>query len=102
MQATYSNIKRSHKGKSVNFIKYFYEINEHRFKTIFTQYVSEDGGRFYRKRNIVKLIEINEKQKLIIPKNFKWLTLWEINKLLILNAKVNPHLRSIIAHMIAI
>ena len=102
IQATYSNIKQFHKGKKVNFNEYFYQGKKNDVKVIFNQYVSEDGGRFYKKRNIIQLIEIDNNKKLYLPASFKWLTLWEINQLLKANSKVSPHLRSLIAYMMAI
>ena len=60
------------------------------------QWVTEDGGRLFKKRNLHWIVQY--KGKASIPgKRYKWLTLWEIDKLIKLGPIVGPHLRSILS-----
>ena len=66
------------------------------YKTIRKFWVTEDGGRLYLKRNLHWIIQYNG--KLNVPgKTFKWLTLWEIDKLIKRGSVVGPHLRAILS-----
>ena len=92
-QATYSNLKRVHKGERNKVIKKYFKGN---FKTIRKFWVTEDGGRLYKKRNLHWIIQYNG--KINIPGDtYKWLTLWELNKFIKLGSFVGPHLRSILS-----
>ena len=53
VQATFSNIKKSHGGRSVKFLEYFTNPKKHNCKIIFKQWVSEEGGRLKNKRNFM-------------------------------------------------
>ena len=91
VQATYSNLKRVHKGKKNKLLKYLFKS-----KTLVKKLQSEDGGRFMKKRNLHWVVEIN-KEIDVDELQFRWLTLWEIKKLSKLKSIVSPHLRSIIS-----
>ena len=93
VQATYSNIQTIHKGKGNKVLKYYFNNN---YSNIFKGYVAEDGGRFYKKRNLHWII--NTKKKVLkLPENFKWLTLWEIDNFIKKGSFVSPHLRAILS-----
>ena len=57
VQATFSNIKRSHGGREVKYLKYFKHPKKNNCKVIFKQWVSEEGGRLKNKRNLGILVE---------------------------------------------
>ena len=95
VQATYSNINTIHLGKK-NFIKKrFFEKN---FFTIRKYWVTEDGGRLYKKRNLHWIIQYNG-NNIELGKNntYKWMTLWQINQMIKKKNWVSPHLRSILS-----
>jgi oxidase EvaA len=94
LQATFSNIKMKHGGKKPLFIEHF-NMKKNKKNIIFAQWFSEEGGRLYKKRNFGMIVNTNKEIKL--PKNFKWMTMYQIKKLIFLNAIVNPHLRSLIS-----
>ena len=95
LQATFSNIYQKHKGRAPYFSKIF--LNANKRDIIFNKWFSEDGGRLFNKRNKGILINYNKKIE-NIPKNFIWLSLWQIKKLIYTkNAIVNPHLRSLVS-----
>ncbi len=93
VQATYSNLNQVHKGYRNKVINAYFKKN---FKSIRKTWVSEDGGRLFKKRNMHWIIETN-KSKINLPKNYKWLTIWEINEFINKGVYVGPHLRAILS-----
>ena len=97
LQATFSNIKKAHEGKNVKFIEYFKSPTKNKCKIIFKQWVSEEGGRLRNKRNLGIVLEHLGKHKIDIGVDFKWLTLKQIKELILENAMINPHLRTLVS-----
>ena len=97
VQATFSNIKRSHGGREVKYLKYFKYPKKNNCKVIFKQWVSEEGGRLKNKRNLGILVEHVGKSEFRIGSDFKWITLNQIKELILENAIVNPHLRTLVS-----
>ena len=93
LQATYSNLNRIHLGEKNKVVKKYFLKN---YTTIRKFWVTEDGGRLFKKRNLHWIIQYNG--RLNVPgKTFRWLTLWEINRFIKLGSLVGPHLRSILS-----
>ena len=86
VQATFSNLERIHEGKKNKILNYYF--NSH-YDLIFKGWMSEDGGRFFKKRNLHWFIETKKKNK-NFGKNFKWLTLWDIRMFIKKGTYVNP------------
>ncbi len=100
LQATHSNINQLHGGRKPFFSEIFLKPKKHGYKILFEQLMSEDGGRFYKKKNKGMLIEcIKKKNRIDLKENFYWLTLFQIKYLIKNNSWVNPHVRSIISHL---
>ena len=59
VQATYSNLNRVHIGKSNKILNYYFKKN---YSTIARNLVTEDGGRFYKKRNLHWIINTKKKK----------------------------------------
>ena len=97
VQATFSNIKKSHGGRSVKFLEYFTNAKKHNCKIIFKQWVSEEGGRLKNKRNLAILGEHTGKDRINISSDYKWITLNQIKELILENAMINPHLRTLVS-----
>jgi oxidase EvaA len=97
VQATFSNIKKAHKGKNVKFINLFKSPKKNGCKIIFKQWVSEEGGRLRNKRNLGIVLEHLGNDKLEIESDFKWITLKQIKELILENAMINPHLRTLVS-----
>ena len=95
VQSTYSNLNRIHKGKHNLILNHYFKA---RFQNIRKKWVSEDGGRFYKKTNLHWIIE-TKKNKIKLPYNYQWLTLWEIHQFIKKGNYVSPHLRSILTLM---
>ena len=101
LQATFANINRAHKGRKPHFLDLFEsELKQPSGNILFDSWVAEDGGRLYLKRNRAMLIEVAEQKEILCPSdNFIWLSLYQIKELLTEDAWVNPHIRSILAHV---
>jgi oxidase EvaA len=100
LQATFSNLKQAHGGEEPKFYKFFEIPEQENGKILFEQWMSEDGGRLYLKRNKVMIVEVGDSVKLPkISSSFKWMTLYQIKFLLRENSWVGPHIRSIISYL---
>jgi dTDP-4-dehydro-6-deoxy-alpha-D-glucopyranose 2,3-dehydratase len=100
LQATFSNLNQAHGGKKPKYSKFFESPETMNATIIFEQWMSEDGGRLYLKRNKGMIVEIDENNTLPdIPPSFKWMTLYQIKYLIKKNSWVGPHIRSIISHL---
>jgi oxidase EvaA len=99
IQATFSNLKRAHKGRAPLFSRLFEQPEENGATVLYRQWLSEDGGRLYRKRNLAMLIEVPEPTQIELPPTFIWMSMFQIKECLRENAWVNPHVRGIIAHI---
>ena len=98
VQATFSNIKKAHEGSTPNYLNFFQDGKK--VKVHYKQWLGEDGGRLYNKRNLNMIVEVDEDQKIdIINENFRWMSLYQIKKCCMKEAWVGQCLRSIIAHV---
>ena len=93
LQATYSNLNRVHLGNKPKVANKYFKNN---FKTIRKFWVTEDGGRLFKKRNLHWIIQYHGKINIPGP-TYKWLTLWELDKFIKMGYYVGPHLRSILS-----
>lgn len=93
VQATESNFSRVHQGAEPPYLHYFLDRTKSRI--LIDQIHSEQGGRFYRKRNRNIIVEIPTKIK--INENFCWLTLGQINAALKQDNVVNLDSRSVLS-----
>lgn len=93
LQATKSNFTQVHKGKRPAFLEYF--NGEKPVKILTDHLQTEQGGRFYQKRNRNMVIEINEDVNL--PDEFCWLTLGELKALLREDNVLNMDTRSVLS-----
>jgi oxidase EvaA len=74
-----------------------YFLNAENKKIIVDQLQSEQGARFYKKRNRNIIIEIPSTEKVIVLENYCWLTLGQIKRLLSQNNIINMDTRSVLA-----
>jgi oxidase EvaA len=100
LQATFSNINKSHKGRAPNYLDFFESPEKYNAIVHYKQWLAEDGGRFFNKRNLNMLVELPEEQEVEIENNsFVWMSLYQIKKCLLRDSWVNPHIRGIISHL---
>jgi oxidase EvaA len=99
VQATFSNLKRAHKGSATPYSEYFLETDKMGAKVLFDRWMSEDGGRLYNKRNRSMIVEIHENFDLNIhAERYRWVTLYELIQLVVSqDAIVAPHIRGILS-----
>ena len=97
VQATFSNINKAHKGRSVKYLSYFKSPKKHNCKVLFKQWVSEEGGRLRNKRNLGIVVDYQSNKKIEFGNDYKWATLKQIKELILENAMVNPHLRTLVS-----
>lgn len=95
LQATRSNYTRVHKGRSPLYLEYF--TGEKKVNILVDQLQSEQGARFYQKRNRNIIIEVDENEELPMYDNFVWATLGQIKELLNYPNVVNMDTRTVIS-----
>ena len=93
LQATRSNFTRVHGGKKPEYLDYFTNLKSN--KIIVDCLQSEQGSRFFKKRN--RNIIIYSKEKIELKENFKWLTLKQIKDLMLIDNFINMDTRTVIS-----
>lgn len=95
VQATRSNYTRVHGGALPPYLELFTTVDHG--AVIVDQLQSEQGARFFRKRNRNIVIRIAEDTTLPVLENFMWLTLGQIRSLLKHDNLVNMNTRSVLS-----
>ncbi len=95
VQATRSNYLQVHGGKPTLYLDYF--IKDSKSKVLIDQLQSEQGARFFHKRNRNIIVRIPNNHKIKESDNHRWLTLGQIIKLVQKNNTVNMDTRSVIS-----
>lgn len=93
LQATKSNYRRVHEGKSPNYLEYF--VNAKPENIILDQLQSEQGARFMRKRNRNIIIKVDEDVPVL--EDFRWMTLGQIKELMHYDNMVNMDTRTVLS-----
>jgi len=97
VQATRSNYMQVHGGKPTRYLKYF--LKQGRARVLVDQLQSEQGARFYRKRNRNIIIRIQDDEDIELAPNFRWLTLGQLKQLMLINNTVNMDIRSVLSNI---
>jgi dTDP-4-dehydro-6-deoxy-alpha-D-glucopyranose 2,3-dehydratase len=93
LQATRSNYSRVHEGKQPLYLDYFRDRS--RCVVLLDQLQSEQGARFLHKRN--RNIIVQTEENISMHKDFVWLTLGQIKKLITFDNLVNMDTRTVIS-----
>ncbi len=93
LQATKSNYRRVHNGKSPCYLEYFFNARPENI--LLDQLQSEQGARFLRKRNRNIIIKVDEDIEL--KPDFRWMTLGQIKALMKEDNMVNMDTRTVIS-----
>jgi oxidase EvaA len=93
LQATKSNYTRVHAGSAPLYLEYF--NGNKKGIILLDQLQSEQGARFFKKRNRNIIIEVNE--DIPVYDQFCWLTLGQIKDLLKIDNLVNMDTRTVLA-----
>ena len=99
LQATFSNLKQAHGGKKPRLSEYFEYPENNKGTVLFSQWMSEDGGRLHLKRNKGMLVELPAEMELELGDTYRWVSLFQLKELIKQNSWVNPHIRGIISHL---
>ena len=75
----------AHGGRKPYFSEIFLQRHDNgNVKVLFDNWLAEDGGRFYKKRNRGILIEVSCKTEIVPPTDdFIWLSLFQVKQLLL-------------------
>ena len=92
LQATNSNYTRKHGGRAPDYLNYFLNVDKENI--LFDNLQSEQGNRFFRKRN--RNI-INVEEEIELKSNFKWMTFKQLKLLMQYDNVVNMCARSLIS-----
>lgn len=95
VQSTRSNFLCLHNGASTRYIEYFF--NDSRAKILIDQLQSEQGARFYQKRNRNVIVQVNPDENIPPHPDFRWATLGQLKKLMRIDNMVNMDARSVIS-----
>lgn len=94
LQATKSNYTQVHQGTPPSYLDYF--LNERDdVKILLDQLQSEQGARFFKKRNRNIIIEVTS--EIDVQEDFCWLTLGQIKQLLTIDNVINMDTRTVIS-----
>lgn len=93
LQATKSNYTQVHGGNKPTYLEYFLRAKPSQI--LLDQLQSEQGARFYKKRNRNIIIKVDE--DIPVYENFIWLTLAQIKLLLQYDNVVNMDTRTVIS-----
>ncbi|MDR3363335.1 MAG: NDP-hexose 2,3-dehydratase family protein [Clostridiales Family XIII bacterium] len=94
IQATKSNFTRAHGGRMPAYLKYF-ERKGNRCSVLYDQVQSEQGAKFFKKRNRNIIIEAFGEVE-ALPQ-FKWMTLGQIKALMRVDNLVNMDTRTVLS-----
>jgi len=93
LQATRSNYSCVHGGKKPDYLDYFRKVKPRQI--IIDQLQSEQGARFFRKRNRNIIIKVEE--DIEVGEDFRWLTLGQIKSLMKRDNVVNMDTRTVLS-----
>lgn len=95
LQATRSNYTRVHQGRTPNYLEYF--TGEKKVEILVDQLQSEQGARFYQKRNRNIIVKVDEAEDVPLLDNYVWATLGQIKQLMRYPNVVNMDSRTVIS-----
>ncbi len=95
LQATRSNYTRVHQGRTPNYLEYF--TGEKKVEILVDQLQSEQGARFYQKRNRNIIVKVDDTEDVPLLDNYVWATLGQIKQLMRYPNVVNMDSRTVIS-----
>lgn len=93
LQATRSNYQQRHGGRKPLYLEYFQNATKEQI--LLDQLQSEQGARFFKKRNRNIIIKIDD--NIEVHNNFIWLTLGQLKALMRLDNIVNMDTRTVLS-----
>lgn len=95
LQATHSNYSAVHKGKVPPYLEYFLDSKKQR-TVLCDRLQSEQGARFFRKRNRNMIVEIDHDPELF--DDFYWLSYSQLTRLFKIDNFINMDSRSVLSN----
>ena len=86
---------RNYNSSDIHYLDYV--LNIEREKIILDNLQSEEGGRFYKEQNRNMIVVAGDEISEILPENFIWMTLNQLNSFIKFNNYLNIQARSLIA-----
>lgn len=93
IQATKSNFEQVHGGDKPAYLEYFQNASQ--YTVILDQIQSEQGSRFYKKRNRNIIIKVDDTVEVLDA--FRWMTLGQIKQLMKIDNLVNMDARTVLS-----
>jgi oxidase EvaA len=81
--------------EEVPYLKYF--VNAKESSILYDTLQSEEGGRFFREQNRNMIIMVGEEFSNVVPENYTWMTLNQLNMFLKFNNYLNIQARGLIS-----
>jgi len=97
VQATKSNYEQLHGGKPTLYLNYFFDHSN--IEVLIDQLQSEQGARFYHKRNRNMIIRLPDDYKMDLNQNYRWFSLGQIIRLSQMDNTVNMDTRSVLSNI---
>jgi oxidase EvaA len=94
-QATRSNFRRLHQGKKTLYLEFFTQPG--RAEVLVDQLQSEQGARFYHKRNRNMVVRLRDDEEIAASPNHRWMTLGQIHRLMQRDNTINMDTRSVLS-----
>ncbi len=95
VQATKSNYTQVHGGLKTRYLEYF--LDNHNNNIFLDQLQSEQGSRFYMKRNRNMIINVKESEDIELHESFFWLTLGQILEIVKRDNIINMDSRTVLS-----
>ena len=103
LQATFANLQQKHGGRKPHFAEFFEDNDDLKtvagLEVLFSSWIAEDGGRLYKKRNKIMLVEIDSGIQVTLPSDqFLWVSWFQLKQLCRDDCLVSPHIRAIMSY----
>lgn len=95
IQATKSNYSQVHKGRTPNYLDYFIGLKTGTI--VYDSLQSEQGSRFYAKRNRNMVLYVEDYEEVPVLPGFKWVSMETLKELMKLPNIVNMDTRTVIS-----
>lgn len=97
VQCLTGNYRKGMNEYEVPFIDYVLTPEKYGATVLYSTFQSEEGGRFYKEQNKNLIVEINATSSIEIPKNYCWMTLYQLKELVKYNNYLNIQARSLLS-----
>lgn len=97
VQCLTGNYRKGMNEYEVPFIDYVLTPEKYGATVLYSTFQSEEGGRFYKEQNKNLIVEISATSSIETPKNYCWMTLYQLKELVKYNNYLNIQARSLLS-----